>query len=37
LHSYGLPEGGDKLVVADIIASLIEALKGASAPPTTSP
>jgi hypothetical protein len=28
LHSYGLPEGYDKLVVADIIGLLIEALKG---------
>jgi hypothetical protein len=27
LHSYGLPEGYDKLVVADIIVLLIEALK----------
>jgi len=28
LHSYGLPEGYDKLIVTDIIALLIEALKG---------
>src|SRR5258705_8806386 len=28
LHSYGLPEGYDKLVVADIAGLLIEALKG---------
>ncbi len=28
LHSYGLPEGYEKLVVADIIVLLIEALKG---------
>ena len=28
MHSYGLPEGHDKLVVADIIVLLIEALKG---------
>jgi hypothetical protein len=28
LHSYGLAEGYDKLVVADIIGLLIEALKG---------
>jgi hypothetical protein len=28
LHSYGLTEGYDKLVVSDIIALLIEALKG---------
>jgi hypothetical protein len=28
LHSYGLPEGYDKLLVADIIVWLIEALKG---------
>ena len=41
--SYGLPEGYDKLVVADIIVLLIEALKGIGAtdnrlisPPTTS-
>lgn len=34
-HSYGLLEGYDKLVVADIIGLLIEALKGI-APPTTS-
>ena len=27
-HSYGLAEGYDKLVVSDIIALLIEALKG---------
>jgi hypothetical protein len=27
LHSYGLPEGYHKLVVADIIVLLIEALK----------
>jgi len=31
LHSYGLPEGHDKLVVADIIVLLIEALKGIGA------
>ena len=31
LHSHGLPEGYDKLVVADIIALLIEALKGIGA------
>jgi hypothetical protein len=31
LHRYGLPEGYDKLVVADIIALLIEALKGIDA------
>jgi hypothetical protein len=28
LHSYGLTEGYDKLVVSDIIALLVEALKG---------
>jgi hypothetical protein len=28
LYSYGLPEGYDKVVVADIIALLTEALKG---------
>ena len=28
LHSYGLPEGYDKLVVTCIIALLVEALKG---------
>ena len=28
LHSYGLAEGYDKLVVSEIIALLIEALKG---------
>jgi hypothetical protein len=28
LHSYGLAEGHDKLVVSDIVALLIEALKG---------
>jgi hypothetical protein len=28
LHSYGLKEGYDRLVVSDIIALLIEALKG---------
>ena len=28
LHSYELPEGYNKLVVTDIIALLIEALKG---------
>jgi len=31
LHSYGLPEGYDKLIVTDIIALLIEALKGIGA------
>ena len=31
MHSYGLPEGYDKLVVTDIIALLIEALKGIGA------
>ena len=31
LHSYGLPEGYDKLVVVDIIVLLIEALKGIGA------
>ena len=31
LHSYGLPEGYDKLIVADIIGLLIEALKGIGA------
>jgi hypothetical protein len=31
LHSYGLPEGYDKLVVADIVGLLIEALKGIGA------
>ena len=31
LHSYGLPEGHNKLVVADIIDLLIEALKGIGA------
>ena len=32
MHSYGLPEGYDKLVVADnIIALLIEALKSIGA------
>jgi len=28
LHSYGLPDGSDKLVVTDIIGLLIDALKG---------
>jgi hypothetical protein len=28
LHSYGLPDGYDRLVVSDIIELLIEALKG---------
>jgi hypothetical protein len=28
LHSYGLPEGHDRQVVADVIALLTEALKG---------
>ncbi len=28
LHTYGLAEGYDKLVVSDIVALLIEALKG---------
>jgi hypothetical protein len=28
LHSYGLPEGYDRQVIADVIALLIEALKG---------
>ena len=28
MHNYGLAEGYDKLVVSDIIALLIEALKG---------
>jgi hypothetical protein len=28
LHSYGLPEGQDRQVVADVIALLAEALKG---------
>ncbi|WP_255506888.1 hypothetical protein [Mycobacterium sp. AZCC_0083] len=27
LHSYGLPEGDDRQVVADVIALLVEALK----------
>jgi len=31
LHSYGLPEGHDKQIVADIIVLLIEALKGIGA------
>ena len=31
LHSYGLAEGYNKLVVADIIGLLIEALKGIGA------
>jgi hypothetical protein len=31
LHSYGLPEGNDKLVVADVIGLLTEALKGIGA------
>ena len=31
LHSYGLPEGYDKLVVTDIIGLLTEALKGIGA------
>jgi len=31
LHSYGLPDGYDKLVVAEIIALLIEALKAIGA------
>jgi hypothetical protein len=31
LHSYGLVEGCDKLVVADIIVLLIEALRGIGA------
>jgi hypothetical protein len=31
LHSYGLAEGCDKLVISDIIALLIEALKGIGA------
>jgi hypothetical protein len=28
LYSYGLPDGYDKLVASDIIAALLEALKG---------
>jgi hypothetical protein len=28
LHSYGLPEGYDRQVVAEVIALLVEALKG---------
>jgi hypothetical protein len=28
LHSYGLPEGYDKLVISDIIGLLIDALQG---------
>nr|WP_083212323.1 hypothetical protein [Mycobacterium malmoense] len=28
LYGYGLPDGYDKLVVSDIIAALLEALKG---------
>jgi hypothetical protein len=28
LHSYGLPEGYDRQVVTDVIALLVEALKG---------
>jgi hypothetical protein len=31
LHSYGLPEGYNKLVVGDIIVLLIDALKGIGA------
>jgi hypothetical protein len=31
LHSYGLPEGYDKLVVSDIIDLLIDTLKGIGA------
>lgn len=31
LHSYGLSEGYDKLIVSDIIALLIDALKGIGA------
>jgi hypothetical protein len=31
LHSYGLPDGYDKLIVCDIIDPLIEALKGIGA------
>ena len=31
LHSYGLPDGSDKLVVTDIIGLLIDALKGVGA------
>jgi len=31
LHHFGLPDGYDKLVVSDIIALLIEALKGLGA------
>jgi hypothetical protein len=31
LHSHGLPDGYDKLVVADTIGLLIEALKGIGA------
>jgi hypothetical protein len=31
LHGYGLPEGYEKLVVADIIVLLVEALKGIGA------
>jgi hypothetical protein len=31
LHSYGLPEGYDKLVVSDVIVLRIEALKGIGA------
>ena len=28
MHSYGLPEGYDKLIISDIIGLLIDALKG---------
>ena len=31
MHSYGLPDGSDKLVVTDIIGLLIDALKGVGA------
>ena len=31
MHNYGLPEGYDKLIVAEIIGLLVEALKGIGA------
>jgi hypothetical protein len=31
LHSYGLPEGYDKVVISDIVTLLIEALTGIGA------
>jgi hypothetical protein len=36
LHSHGLPEGYDKLLVADIIALRIDALAAIATPTTSS-